>query len=388
MAVTLARRNEELESSLVRDLLAVGDRPGMRSLAGGLPDPAWFPVARLQAAVSRVLSDPTATTRALQYGPTDGLRELREQLTMTPAVQRVRGVAPDELVVTAGSQQALHLMASVLVDRGDEVVTDDPCYLGARQVLRAAGAQLVGIQLDAEGMRVDELADRLRGGLRPRLVYTVPAFHNPTGALLTRERGDALIHLAEHYGFLILEDDAYGALGFSGVEPPEPLANRAPDRVVTVGTVSKVLAPGLRVGWLRAPRELCAAITLTKQAVDLHTSSLSQAIVRDVFADAAFLEAHLVALRASYARRARVLAGAIGANPPQGGLFVWARFPGIDTSALLERAMPRGVMFVPGSAFAIEQTWREHARLSFATLAEADLLVAAHDLVALMQLLG
>jgi 2-aminoadipate transaminase len=389
MAITLAQRADGFEASMVRELLAVGERPGMRSLAGGLPDPCSFPADRLEAAARSLFQSPSRAERALQYGPTDGMPELRELLTTTPAVQRVTGATPDELVVTTGSQQAVHLLATVLTDPGDAVVVDDPCYLGARQVFGAVGARLVGVPLDEHGLRTDVLAGHLRAGLRPRLVYTVPAYQNPSGAVLSTDRGAALVALARRYGFVVIEDDAYGALGFDAGSPPsEPLGTDAPDVVVTLGTVSKVLAPGLRVGWLRAPAELRAAIVRTKQAVDLHTSTLTQSLVADLLADRAFLHAHLARIRGHYASRGAALAGALAESGalfarPRGGLFMWVRMPGVDTSALFEAALDHDVMFVPGRAFAVDESWREHMRLSFATLPEATLRACANEIVQL-----
>ncbi len=387
MAITLARRATQIEASITRELLTVGERPGMRSLAGGLPDPGSFPTARLQRAVQSILGAPNRAERALQYGPTDGLPELRSLLSTTPQVQRAAGAEADEFVITTGSQQAVHLLASVLADRGETVVVDDPCYLGARQVLLAAGAELVGIPVDHDGLRVDLLADRLRAGLRPRYLYTVPAFQNPTGAVLSAERGVALLDLARTYGFLVIEDDAYGALGF-GALPPAALGTSAPDIVITLGTTSKVIAPGLRIGWLRAPAEVRAAVVRTKQSIDLHTSSFSQLLVADLLADHEFLDNHLETIRGRYAARAAALSDALGSGgatfaAPRGGLLVWARLPGVDTASLLDRALEHQVMFVPGSAFAVDACWREHARLSFATLPEPALRAAGHDLMQL-----
>jgi 2-aminoadipate transaminase len=392
MAINLARRAHNFEASVVRDLFTVGERPGMRSLAGGLPDPLAFPVERLHAAVDAVLGPRSRAARALQYGPTEGLTELRALLASTPVVQRVAGTAEDDFVVTAGSQQALHLLSTVLVDAGDTVVVDDPCYLGARQVLTAVGARLVGVLVDGDGLRVDILAERLRAGLRPRFVYTVPAYQNPSGAVLDAQRRAALIVLARRYGFVVIEDDAYGALGFENRgTAPVPLGTDAPDVTVTVGTVSKVLAPGLRVGWLRAPDAVRAAVVRTKQAVDLHTSTFTQSMVAELLADTVFLEGHLASLRERYAARSTALAAAFtvdGASfaRPRGGLFLWVRLRGVDTAQLVEDALKHDVMFVPGSAFAVEHSWREYARLSFATLPESTLRTCATELVRLARL--
>jgi len=346
-------------------------------------------VARLDAAVRAVFGTANRAQRALQYGPTEGFAELRALLAATSAVQRVTGATDDDFVVTTGSQQALHLLSAVLVDAGDPVVVDDPCYLGARQVLTGVGARLVGVPVDRDGLRVDVLEDRLRAGVRPRLVYTVPVFQNPTGAVLAADRRSALIGLARRYGFVVIEDDAYGALGFDGSRTaPAPLGTDAPDVAVTVGTVSKVVAPGLRVGWLRAPEPIRAAVVRAKQAFDLHTSTFAQSVVAELVADTVFLDRHVACLRQRYASRASALAGAFtgdGASVavPSGGLFLWVHLPGVDTTALFEDALTHQVMFVPGCAFAVEQSWGEYARCSFATLPESTLRECARVLVRL-----
>ena len=253
--------------------------------------------------------------------------------------------------------------------------------------MAAAGNQLIGIPVDRDGLRVDVLENRLRAGLRPRYVYTVPAFQNPSGAVLSADRGAALIALARHYHFVVVEDDAYGALAFDSA-PPTPLGNDAPDVVVTLGTTSKVIAPGLRVGWLRAPSAVAAAVVRTKQAIDLHTSSLTQLIVAELLADSDFLGHHLGRTRLRYAARAAVLEDVLGCDgvsfsSPRGGLFVWAHLLGVDTTALLDAALAHNLMFVPGPAFAVDIAWNEHARISFATLPETTLRTAATELVQL-----
>jgi 2-aminoadipate transaminase len=274
-------------------------------------------------------------------------------------------------------------VARALLDDGDTVAVDDPCYLGAQQALLASGARLIGVPVDDGGMNVDALAQRLRAGERPRLVYTVPNFQNPTGAVLTAGRRAALVELAREYGFVIVEDDAYHSLWFDA-PPPAPIGALDADRVVSVGSCSKVLAPGLRVGWMRAPAWLRDALVRAKQACDLHTSTLTQALVADVLGDESFLDTHLARVRATYAPKAHALAAALdgfGDGPPaRGGMFLWRRLPGVDTEALLERAIADHVAFVPGGAFAVERRWNEHLRLSFATLPVAELEGAAATL--------
>ncbi len=379
-----------LPTSTIRDLLAVTERPGMRSLAGGLPEPGLFPADVLARATTAVLSTtPERAAAALQYGPTDGARRLREVLAAAPALHGLPPGDADDFVVTTGSQQAIDLVARALVDDGDAVVVDDPCYLGARQALLAAGARVVGVPVDGDGMCVDALEWQLRGGLRPRLVYTVPNFQNPTGAVMALERRRALIELGHRYGFVVVEDDAYHALWFDEPTPPAIGALDA-DRVVSVGSCSKVVAPGLRVGWLRAPAWLRETIVRVKQACDLHTSSFTQAVVTELLADTAFVDAHLARIRATYAPKARVLAEALdgwGDGPvARGGMFLWRRLPGVDADELLAQAVDEHVAFVPGSAFAVDQPWREHVRLSFATLDVADLRAAAATLRSLTEL--
>ena len=238
---------DRIGSSAVRDLLRLADRPGLISLAGGLPDPASFPTSALAAAADRVLA--TRPASALQYAPTEGDPDLRSWILTD------RAAGPDaDVLITHGSQQALDLIVRSTVEPGDAVVVADPAYVGAIQVLRLARAHIVGIASDRTGLDVDALARRLDAGLRPRLVYTVSTLHNPTGATLDDERRRALGALADRYGFLIVEDDPYGDLRWSG-PPPLPLADCS-DRVVTLGSFSKVLSPGLRVGYAVGPAEL------------------------------------------------------------------------------------------------------------------------------------
>ncbi|HEY1738947.1 MAG TPA: PLP-dependent aminotransferase family protein [Acidimicrobiia bacterium] len=377
-----------LPTSTIRDLLAVTEQPGMRSLAGGLPEPALFPAERLARAAETVLGSTSALAAgALQYGPTDGTRALREILAAASALHGLPASDPDAFIVTTGSQQALDLVARALLDDGDTVAVDDPCYLGAQQALLVSGARLIGVPVDDGGMNVDALAQRLRAGERPRLVYTVPNFQNPTGAVLTAGRRAALVELAREYGFVIVEDDAYHSLWFDA-PPPAPIGALDDDRVVSVGSCSKVLAPGLRVGWMRAPAWLRDTLVRAKQACDLHTSTLTQALVADVLGDESFLDTHLARIRATYAPKAHALAAALdgfGDGPPaRGGMFLWRRLSGIDTGELLERAITDHVAFVPGGAFAVERRWNEHLRLSFATLPVAELEGAAGTLRRLM----
>lgn len=361
-----------VRGSAIRELLAL-TAPGRAgsipviSLAGGLPDPALMPRARIAEAAARALADPAS----VQYGETAGTAALRAVLAGHETSRCGRPIT--DVVVTNGSQQALDLVARASLDPGDPVVVEDPAYVGALQVFRAAGAALHPVPLDADGMRVDVLAARLGSGLRPRLVHTVASFHNPRGVTLTPARRVELAALADRYGFLVVEDDPYGLLAFDGA-PPVPVAAHS-DRVVRLGSASKVLAPALRVGWLAGPRELTGTVERLKQGTDLCTSAFTQAIAADLLGDTGWFDAHLVGLRAAVAERAGAFTAAVdshlpgvGCSTPAGGMFCWLEFgPGTDTAALLPRALDAGVGFVPGAAFATGVPRDDAARCCFAT---------------------
>ena len=366
-------------SSAIRDLLRITRSPGILSLAGGLPAPECLPTDRVRSAADRALSisGPCGPT-ALQYGPTEGIDALRETVAVGTLASPTLGRA-NQVVITTGSQQGLALVARVLVDPGTPVAVEDPVYLGARQVFAGAGAEIVGIPVDANGLDTDDLELRLRQGLRPSIVTCVPNFSNPSGACFPIARRLHLATLAQQYGFVIVEDDPYHALYFDD-PPPPPIAQLAPDRTVTLGSASKVIAPGLRVGWLHAPEWLLQPIVRAKQTLDLHTPALTQLIVTEILNDAAFLEPHLESTRDRYERRARALhaavSGFIDAAMPSGGMFLWGCAE-VDTTATLDQAITGGVAYVPGDVFTVEDLTHRWLRLSFATLNEERLTEAA-----------
>jgi 2-aminoadipate transaminase len=377
----LSRSAAAVRSSVIRDLLHLTEQPHILSLAGGLPATEAFPVGDVQAATTRVLGEGPG---GLQYSTTEGHPPLRTWI----AEQCGHGVDPSQVLVTAGSQQALDLIARALLDPGDVVVIDDPGYLGAIQALSLAEPELVPVPVDGDGMRVDRLADLLAGGVRPKLCYTVGAFQNPTGATLADDRRRALADLADRYGFLVVEDDPYGHLRWSGTAPVA--LHAMTDRCVRLGTFSKIVAPGLRVGWLAAPPWLAAALVKLKQAADLHTSSLGQRIIADLVLQPGWFEAHVRRITPIYAERAAALSAALRGHvgdalafaEPAGGMFVWAAVTGGgDAEALLRGAVDAGVAFVPGSAFAVDGRGHlDRIRLSFATLTPDDLDEAARRL--------
>ena len=373
----LSRRAAGATSSVIRDLLRLVERPGVLSLAGGLPAPEGFPVERLRLAAERALAGGGRYgVAALQYGPTEGDDELRAL-----AAARLGSARQEDVLVTTGSQQGLDLVARALVDPGDVVVVEAPSYLGALQAFRTCEPVFVDIPIDGDGLRTDELEQRLAAGLRPKLLYTVPNFQNPSGATLSLGRRVHLAALADRYGFVVVEDDPYGVLRFRG--EPLPAIRSCGENVVSLGTASKLLAPGLRVAWLAAPAWLAGPLVRLKQAADLHTSTLAQRIVADVLADEEFVAAHIERVAAIYRGRCDALATAIGGIVdvirPDGGMFLWGRLRAsdIDTTALLSAAVDQGVAFVPGTAFHVDGRGTDSLRLSFATLAPAELVEAA-----------
>lgn len=379
----LSSSSRAARSSVIRDLLEHAKRPGVISLAGGIPDPDLFPVARITEAAARVMA---GGRDVLQYGLTNGEAAARHALESLVG----RPVDIDRVVVTTGSQQGLDLLTGVLVDPGDPVVAGDPSYLGALQAFRSHGASLQPIPVDEAGLSVDVLAERLDDPAwpRPKFVYVVANFQNPTGAVLSAPRRAQLVRLAEEHDFLVVEDDPYGELRYDG-RAVAPIGEGS-EHVVRMRSTSKVLAPGLRVGWLEGPQWLVDAVVVAKQSADLHTSTLSQAIVADLMRDPVWFRSHVEAIRRQYRSRRDAICDALDATfgdevsfqRPQGGMFVWVRFGDVNTSELLPRALHEGVAFVPGDAFVIDQARESNARLSFATQEPSDFRVAAERLAA------
>ncbi|MGH7912892.1 MAG: PLP-dependent aminotransferase family protein, partial [Candidatus Dormibacteraceae bacterium] len=372
----LARRMTSLGSSAVRDLLSITARPDIVSMAGGLPDRSAMPRDWLAACLDDALAEPGA----LQYSTTEGDAELRAIVAGWEADWSGRPVTPEDVLITTGSQQALGLIGSALLDPGDQVVVEDPAYVGALGAFRLAEPELVAIPQDEQGMQVDVLEERLAAGLRPKLVYVTPTFHNPAGSTLPEQRRRRLVELAGEHGFWLIEDDAYRMLWFQG-PPPAPIASFG-ERVLHMGTFSKILSPGLRVGWLVAPPALRRAVMRVKQSTDLHTSTLGQIALRNAARDGAQLEQHLEQVRALYSRRAqhmllgldREFGTAVQVVAPTGGMFCWARFTdGTDTGQLLPAAIAEGAAFVPGEAFSITGSQSHAARLCFASVPEEQL---------------
>ncbi|MDI6519280.1 PLP-dependent aminotransferase family protein [Streptomyces coelicoflavus] len=368
----LAARARSIGGSPVRDILAVTARPEVINFAGGLPAPELFDADGIAAAYRDVLAETPA--RALQYSTTEGEPTLRAALA---ARTSARGLATDadDLLVTTGSQQALSLLATALLEPGDTVLVERPCYLAALQAFGLAGARVVAVPGDEDGIdpgALEELVVRER----PKLLYTVPTFSNPTGRTLPAARRAAVAEVAGRCGLWIVEDDPYGELRFEGERVPWIASYEgARDRTVLLGSFSKVMAPGLRLGWLRAPDGLRRACAVAKQAADLHTPTVNQLAAARYLADRD-LDAHVARVAAAYGtRRDAMLAGLADALPagsawtrPEGGMFLWARLPdGYDTTALLPEVVRHDVAYVPGAPFHAADPDRATLRLCFVT---------------------
>ena len=352
----LAARATAIGGSPVRDILAVTARPEGINFAGGLPAPELFDSEGLAAAFRAVLAE--MPERALQYATTEGEPALRTALAERTTARGLPTGA-DDILVTTGSQQALSLIATALLEPGDAVLVESPCYLAALQCFAFAGARVVPVPCDADGVDPEAL-DALVVEHAPKLLYTVPTFQNPTGRTMPAERRAAVASVAARRGLWIVEDDPYGELRFEGERVPWIAAHEAvADRVVLLGSFSKVMAPGLRLGWLRAPAALRRACAVAKQAADLHTPTVNQLAAARYLADRD-LDAHVARVAAAYGeRRDAMLAGLPDALPegstlnrPEGGMFLWARLPaGYDTTALLRTAVTHDVAYVPGAPF-------------------------------------
>jgi 2-aminoadipate transaminase len=373
----IASRLRDVASSPVREILALTERPGVISFAGGLPAPELFDAAGLREAFAAALSD-EAAGRSLQYSTTEGNPDLRAAVAMRITARGLR-TRPDDLLITSGSQQALTLVAAVLVEPGDRVLVEEPSYLAALQAFALAGAEVVPVACDGDGLDPEAVA-AAASEHGARVLYTVPTFHNPTGRTLPLERRRALAAVAERHGLWLIEDDPYGELRYRG-EPLPSLATMAPDHTLALSTLSKVAAPGLRIGWVRAPEALRRSLVVAKQAADLHSSTVDQAAAARWLA-AIDLDAHIGVLRTEYGRRRDALLDGLADalppgsthNRPEGGMFVWARLPdGWDAERLLARALARDVAFVPGYPFFAGEPDRATLRFSFTAHGAAEI---------------
>ncbi|MEN9888691.1 MAG: 2-aminoadipate transaminase [Pseudomonadota bacterium] len=387
-AVPFAERLNNVETSAIRELFKLLGKPGIISFAGGFPDSAMFDVDGIREASQAALAQEPGA--ALQYGATEGFNPLREQLAQFMAHKGAKDVSPEQLIVTTGSQQALDLLGKTLIGPGDKVIVEGPTFLATIQCFRLYGAELISAPIDQDGVQVDRL-EQLIAEHKPKFVYLIPTFGNPSGGLLSLARRQRVLELAVQYNTLIVEDDPYGDLYFGEAPPPSLLAltPQVPgsrERLVHCGSLSKVLSPGLRVGWMIGHPELLARATMCKQFSDAHTSTFAQATAAQ-YLKAGRMPATLAQVRSVYAQRAqtmgdalrRELGDAVSFVQPQGGLFVWARLTGAggkvhDGNVYAKRAIDQGVAFVPGAPFYCANPDHATFRLSFATAPEDKIL--------------
>jgi 2-aminoadipate transaminase len=377
-----ASRTQVMKSSAMRDLMAVTEQPDVISLAGGLPDTSTFPAEDFSALMARVGAESSAA--ALQYGPTEGLGAIKACIAEVMAAEGME-VEPEDLLVTTGGQQVIDLVCRALIDPGDVILAEGPTYPGAVPVFCSYQADVVQIEMDDDGMRIDRLQEALdqldREGRTPKFIYTVPSFQNPAGVTMAVDRRRALVKLARERELLVLEDNPYGLLRYEGDQLPTLFALDGGEYVIYLGTFSKILSPGLRLGWTAAPHPVLEKLNLGKQAADLCSPPLSQYFVVSYFANRDW-RAYLRGLVELYRRRRDTMLDALAEHlppeadwtRPRGGLFVWARLPDyIDTTDLLARALRENVAFVPGRAAFLDGRGGSEMRLNFSGVHEDDI---------------
>jgi len=373
---TLAARAAKMNPSVIREILKVTEKPGIISLAGGLPSPKTFPVDDFARAAATVLAQDGPA--ALQYAASEGFPALREAV----AQWLPWDVDPAQVLITTGSQQGLDLVAKVLVDEGSRVLVETPTYLGALQAFTPMEPTIVSVASDDEGPLVDDFALAAgHGSGRARFMYLLPNFQNPTGRTMSEARRAALVAKAAELGVPLVEDNPYGDLWFDQ-PPPAPLTARNPEGCIYLGSFSKVLAPGLRLGYVVAPQAIYPKLLQAKQAADLHSPSFNQRMVAEVLKDG-FLDRHVPTIRALYKRQRDAMHAALERelaslgvtwSRPDGGMFLWARLPeGMNAIDLLPEAVERNVAFVPGAAFYAEAPDTRTLRLSFVTASPAQI---------------
>ena len=371
---TLARRAEKMNPSVIREILKVTEKPGIISFAGGLPSPKTFPIAEFAKACETVLrgNGEAFGQAALQYAASEGYGPLCDLVVAGLPWK----VDPSQVLITTGSQQGLDLIAKVLIDEGSRILVETPTYLGALQAFTPMEPEVVSVASDDEGVDVADLLGKVgAGGARARFLYVLPNFQNPTGRTMSEARRAALSKAAAEAGLPIVEDNPYGDLWFD-TPPPLPLTARNPDGCVYLGSFSKVLAPGLRLGFMVAPAALMPKLLQAKQAADLHSPGFNQRMIAEVMKDG-FLDRHVPTIRALYKSQRDAMLAALSRemkgldmtwNTPVGGMFLWARLPaGMSAVELLPRAVDKGVAFVPGAAFYADNADPRTLRLSFVT---------------------
>ena len=371
----LAKRTHALGGGEITAILALAGATDVITFSGGFPDPATWPRDVLAGLAAKLITDDAPV--ALQYAATEGLASVRD--FVSGRLGRLEGRTPGagELMITSGGIDCMELLAKSYLDPGDVVVVEAPTYLGGIMAFRGYEADLHGVPMDDDGMRVDQLADMLAGGLRPKILYTIPDFQNPTGLSLSAERREALVALARRYGFLILEDTAYRELPF-GSEVAPSLWSAAPDVVLQAGTFSKIFSPGFRLGWAAGPPAIISRLIVAKQNSDQCSGALGQRLLEE-YGRSGEMDTQIERSRALYARRAELVGAALAAHMPEGttwttprgGFYYWVTAPaGTDTVALAQAARARKVAYVPGAPFYPGRDGHAQIRLAYSRVAD------------------
>ena len=365
-------RATAIKSSVIREILKVTARPEVISFAGGLPSDASFPVAQLKKAFEKVLAE--TPQAALQYSTTDGYAPLREWVAAEKSKSGAT-IKPEQVIIVSGSQQALDLIGKVFINEGDKVLVEAPTYLGALQAFDLFFPKYVSLPSDEDGLDADQIT--VEHAQDAKFLYALPNFQNPTGRLMTEARRQALVAKARELNLLVIEDDPYGELWYTSAPPPS-LLSRMPERVIQMGSFSKILAPGLRLGYIVAPEEIARKFEQVKQATDLHTATLTQRAVYEVVKDG-FLNEHIPTIRSMYHTQAQAMLSALDEhmptgvkwNQPAGGMFLWLELPeGMDSEDMLKKALERNIAYVPGTPFYANEPVRNTLRLAFVTVPE------------------
>jgi 2-aminoadipate transaminase len=364
-----AERAEQLQSSVIREILRLTQQPDIISFAGGLPAPATFPIAEMKRAFDKLLTDNANV--ALQYGPSDGYLPLRQWIADRLSTDSA-SISAEQVLMTSGSQQALDLLGKVLIDEGSRVLVESPSYMGALQAFAVYRPQFVSVATDEQGLVPESVAPVADGA---RLLYALPNFQNPTGLSLSLARREQLVDTCARLGLPLIEDDPYGELNYAGRSLPKMLTMN-PDGVIHMGSFSKVLTPGIRLGYVVAPLPLARQLELAKQASDLHTSQLTQMVVHEVIKDG-FLDHHIPTIRTLYGNQCQAMLAAMNQHfpagvqwtRPEGGMFIWVTLPAhINAMELFDAAIVGKVAFVPGASFYANAAPTNTFRLSFVTV--------------------
>lgn len=368
-----SKRASAIKSSVIREILKVTANPDVISFAGGLPSPASFPVAQMKAAFDKVLANDAQA--ALQYSTTDGYAPLREWVANRMSTNGAT-ITADQVIIVSGSQQALDLIGKVFIDEGDKVLVETPTYLGALQAFSLFAPEFVSVASDENGLDAAQITPA--DAQTAKFIYALPNFQNPTGRMMSEERRAKLVEVARANDLLVVEDDPYGALWYESA-PPASLLSRMPERVIHMGSFSKVLAPGLRLGYIVAPVEVARKFEQAKQATDLHTSTITQRVVYEVVKNG-FLDEHIPMVRAMYKNQAASMLTALDAhmpsgvtwNKPAGGMFLWVNLPAhLNSEVVLEQALAQNVAYVPGTPFYANEVNSSTLRLAFVTVPAA-----------------